>query len=115
MFLDPVLQADLPYGASELSRFYQSISIGYFWYDLILVLKYYPALGGVGTLCHHIFGSIAYVVTLVRNGQIQNWKTVEEEKKGWAGRGGKKKIAKIIHNKKQLLLYPKSLIARATG
>mmetsp|Transcript_46219 Transcript_46219/g.147917 ORF Transcript_46219/g.147917 Transcript_46219/m.147917 type:complete len:184 (+) Transcript_46219:116-667(+) len=52
--------ANLMLRSSRMSNFWLGVSMGYFIYDLILVLSYFPTLGGWEFLIHH-FAALAPV------------------------------------------------------
>jgi len=54
--------------ATEIPTPLFGFSIGYFIVDLALVLYYYPKLGDLMMVAHHVFGLLAYVIVCVRNG-----------------------------------------------
>jgi len=58
---------DLLYGSDEITLFY-GVSMGYFIYDLLLILTDFSTLGGMGMLAHHF---VAMAAQLSTSGYIQ--------------------------------------------
>eukprot|EP01027_Heterolobosea_sp_BB2_P025533 GEZU01039194.1.p1 GENE.GEZU01039194.1~~GEZU01039194.1.p1 ORF type:complete len:320 (+),score=60.10 GEZU01039194.1:135-1094(+) len=64
-FFEEAFKINPVFGRSPLADFFLCISVGYFCYDICAVLRYYPKLGGIDMICHHIFGGGALFISML--------------------------------------------------
>lgn len=65
VFFDPYLDREISYAQKPISQFYLSISVGYFAFDLSLMVFVAPQIATVGMISHHCLGGCSYLFSMM--------------------------------------------------
>lgn len=74
LYSDDLQRGPIIFRSSALSTFVLGVSVGYFLSDIAMIFWFYPALGGMEYVLHHLLsmGALVYAM-LFRSGQIYTY------------------------------------------